>query len=169
MIYRREEERDHAEVCRVVERAFENAEHRDGTEHELVARLRKSGAFVPELSLVAEEEGRIVGHIMFTRIGLGEAPALALAPLSVLPEFQRRGVGSRLMAEGHRIAKELGYEFSVVLGSENYYPRAGYRPASEFAIKAPFDVPEANFMALPLREGLPAPKAAVEYAEEFFA
>ena len=155
MIYRREEESDHAEVCRVVERAFENAEHRDGTEHELVARLRKSGAFV--------------GHIMFTRIGLGEARALALAPLSVLPEFQRRGVGSRLMAEGHRIAKELGYEFSVVLGSENYYPRAGYRPASEFAIKAPFDVPEVNFMALPLREGLPAPKAAVEYAEEFFA
>ncbi|MCD8391952.1 MAG: N-acetyltransferase, partial [Cloacibacillus porcorum] len=88
-----------------MERAFENAEHRDGTEHELVARLRKSGVFVPELSLVAEEEGRIVGHIMFTRIGLGEARALALAPLSVLPEFQRRGVGSRLMAEGHRIAK----------------------------------------------------------------
>ncbi|MCD8164542.1 MAG: hypothetical protein LUE09_14290 [Synergistaceae bacterium] len=71
MIYRREEERDQTEVCRLVERAFENAEHRDGTEHELVARLRKSGAFVPELSLVAEEEGRIVGHIMFTRIGLG--------------------------------------------------------------------------------------------------
>lgn len=94
--------------------------------------LRKSGAFVPGLSLVAETDGILAGHILFTEIRIGGRTALALAPLSVLPAYQRRGVGSALIAEGHRAARELRYPFSVVLGSERYYPKFGYLPAERF-------------------------------------
>ena len=72
---------------------------------------------------------------------------LALAPLSVRPGWQRRGVGSALMAEGHRRARELGYGYSTVLGSTDYYPRAGYVPAQELGIAAPDGIPAENLMA----------------------
>lgn len=75
---------------------------------------------------------------------------LALAPLSILPSYQRQGIGLALMAQGHRIAKGLGFGYSVVLGHAGYYPKAGYCPASQLGIKAPFDVPDENFMALKL-------------------
>lgn len=69
---------------------------------------------------------------MFTKLKNGEAVILALAPLSVLPQYQRQGVGTALVNEGHKIAKDLGYSYSVVLGSEKYYPRFGYEPAKKF-------------------------------------
>ena len=84
---------------------------------------------------------------MFTKAKVEDKVVLALAPLSVLPEYQRQGVGTALIEEGHRIAKELNYEYSIVLGSETYYPRTGYLPANMFGITAPFEVPQENFMA----------------------
>lgn len=167
MVIRREEATDHSTVYFLVKRAFETAEHTDGSEHNLVNALRKSQAYIPGLSLVAEMDGKIVGHIMFTRAEAGDAAVLALAPLSVLPEYQRRGVGTALIREGHRIAGELGYGWSIVLGSETYYPRVGYLPADVFGIKAPFDVPRENFMACKLSEGAPAVHGTVRYAKEF--
>lgn len=167
MVIRQEEAKDHSTVYFLVKRAFETAEHADGSEHDLVGALRKSRAYIPGLSLVAEMDGKIVGHIMFTRAEVGDAAVLALAPLSVLPEYQRRGVGTALIREGHRIAGELGYGWSVVLGSEAYYPRAGYLPADTFGIEAPFDVPRENFMACKLFEDAPAVRGTVRYAEEF--
>lgn len=167
MIIRQEQARDQGAVYSLVKRAFEAAEHADGTEHQLVSALRKSDAFIPELSLVAEIDGQLAGHIMFTKAKVGGHAVLALAPLSVAPEYQRQGVGTALIQEGHQIARALGYGWSIVLGSETYYPRMGYLPAVPFGIRAPFKVPRENFMACKLLPGAPGLHGTVRYAKEF--
>ena len=167
MLIRKENESDYKKIYDVVKAAFESADHADGNEQDLVSKLRAGNAFLPELSLVAEVEGTIVGHIMFTKAWVGETMILALAPLSVNPDYQHRGIGSALIQEGHRIAVDMGIPYSVVLGSEMYYPRFGYVPAHRYGIKAPFDVPEEKFMACKLRTDAPAVCGTVEYAEEF--
>ena len=167
MIIRQEQPSDYNTVYQIVKSAFKNAEHSDGNEQELVVALRNSKAFVPELSLVAIYDGSIVGHILFTKVTVGGKIALALAPLSVLPTYQRQGIGLALMAEGHRIAQELGYEYSIVLGHPQYYPKAGYRPASLFGIKAPFEVPDDNFMAIKLKPTAELLNGIIEYDPAF--
>ena len=164
---RQESKNDYDEVYNVVKKAFETAEHSDGNEHDLVDALRKSNSFIPELSLVAIEDGKIVGHILFTKIKIGKSEELALAPLAVLPEYQKQGIGSKLIEEGHKVAKNLGYHYSIVLGSENYYPKFGYIPASNYGIKAPFEVEDKNFMAIKLNEPKFKIEGIVEYAKEF--
>lgn len=165
---RQETKQDYKEVYKVVKEAFLNAEHADGTEQDLVERLRTSEAFVPELSLVAVVDDKIVGYILFTKITLGNTNSLGLAPLAILPAYQKQGIGTMLLNEGHRIAKEMGFQFSVLLGIETYYPRVGYVRASLFGIKAPFEVPDENFMALSLQEGNDlAVNATLVYAKEF--
>ena len=104
---------------------------------------------------------------MFTKLKIGNQVQLALAPLSVMPEYQKLGVGTALIQEGHKRAKALGYGYSVVLGSEKYYPRIGYLPAKNYGISAPFDVPSENFMACKLSENAPAVSGVVQYAKEF--
>lgn len=167
MKIRRETPEDYEAVYAVVQRAFASAEHADGTEQDLVTALRKGADYIPELALVAEEDGEIVGHILFTKALVGGQTVLALAPLSVLPAHQRKGVGSALVREGHRIAGQLGYGYSVVLGSEAYYPRFGYVPAHTLGILPPFEVPSANFMACRIGKATPAPRGTLQYAKEF--
>lgn len=167
MLIRKEELKDYERIYSVVKAAFDSAEHSDGNEHDLVNALRKGEAFIPELSLVAEMDGKIVGHIMFTRAKVGEDIVLALAPLSVLPEYQRKGIGMSIIKEGHGIAQKLGYEYSVVLGSEKYYPRAGYVPADSLGIKPPFDVPSENFMAYKIKKDASNICGVIKYAKEF--
>lgn len=167
MNIRAERPADQQAIYDVVKRAFETAAHRDGNEQDLVNALRDSDAFVPELSLVAEQGGKIVGHILFTKVQIGTQQALALAPLSVLPEYQRQGIGSALISEGHKRAALLGYSYSVVLGSETYYPRMGYVTARTWGILPPFDVPDENFMAYRLREDAPEVSGIVRYAAAF--
>ena len=164
---RRENVNDYKEVYHVIKTAFETAEHSDGNEQDLVEALRKSSAFIPQLSLVAEIDGEIVGHILFTKAKVGSDIVLVLAPLSVLPECQRQGVGTALIRKGHEIGKELGYEYSLVLGSEKYYPRFGYLPAVQFGIKVPEGIPSINFMAIQLQEHARPISGAVTYAKEF--
>lgn len=146
MHIRQERPEDYAAVERVVKEAFAHAECSDGHEQDLVAALRRSGAFVPELSLIALEDKVIAGHILFTRASVNGAEVLALAPLSVLPAYRNRGIGLSLIARGHQIARKLGYSYSVVLGHPAYYPKAGYVPASRYGVKAPFEVDNENFM-----------------------
>ncbi len=152
LIIRQEQQKDYNSVFRVVKEAFRNAPHADGDEQDLVERLRKTDAFVPELSLVAEIDDVIVGHIMFTKMTVDDRTILVLAPLAVAPEYQRMGIGGRLIEEGHRIAKDLDYDAINVVGHETYYPKFGYEEASDYDIKAPFDVPSKNFMILFLKE-----------------
>lgn len=164
---RKENKNDYNEVYNVIKKAFETAEHSDGNEQDLVVRLRKSKAFIPELSLVAVEENKIVGYILFTKIKTKDNIELALAPLAVLPEYQRKGIGKKLIETGHNIAKNLGYHYSIVLGSENYYSKMGYILAIQYGIKAPFQVPDENFMAIKLNDTNIEIKGTVEYAKEF--
>lgn len=107
MIIREEKATDYEIIYSVVKKAFDSAEHADGNEPELVNELRNGLAYIPELSLVAEIDGKIVGHILFTKAKVKDNTVLALAPLSVLPEYQRQGIGTALIKEGHRIAKAL--------------------------------------------------------------
>lgn len=167
MIIRQEKIGESESVYLVIKKAFETAEHADGNEHELVNELRKGEAYIPELSLVAEINGKIVGHILFTRATVGDNTVLALAPLAVLPEYQRQGIGTALIKEGHRLAKKLGYGYSVVLGSELYYPRSGYLPAETYGIKPAFEVPRENFMAYRLNDHAPNISGVIKYAKEF--
>lgn len=163
---REERAEDYYEVSQIVETAFRKAEFSDHTEHVLVDRLRRSASFIPELSLVAEADGDLVGHILFTEVLVGAERGVALAPVSVLPEFQGRGIGSRLIDRGHRIAKALGYKVSIVLGHPDYYPRFGYVPAIFLGIVAPFDVPDEAYLAKVLITSSEC-KGKVVYAKEF--
>ena len=167
MLIRQETEKDYSRVYELIKTAFAAAEHSNGNEQDLVSALRKGAAFVPQLSLVAEIDGQIVGHILYTEAMVGRDTVLALAPLSVSPAYQRQGIGTALMAAGHKIAKELGYPYALVLGSTTYYPRCGYRPAAQFGIQAPPGIPAANFMALPLQEPAQPVCGPVTYAQEF--
>ena len=164
---RQESQKDYEEVYRVVKTAFETAEHSDGNEHDLVVALRNSDSFIPELSLVAVKEDKIVGYILFTKIKIENHEEIALAPLAVLPEYQKQGIGSMLIEQGHKIAKQLGYHYSIVLGSENYYPKFGYIPAIQYGIQAPFNVADENFMAIKLNATDTEIEGVVQYAKEF--
>jgi predicted N-acetyltransferase YhbS len=164
---------DHAPVEALVAEAFRAAEHSDGSEAALVARLRRSPHFIPELSLVAELDGRLAGHVLLSQIEIvGQMGrlhrSLALAPVSVLPSLQRRGIGSELIRRGHEIAARLGHASVILVGHPEYYPRFGYAPASRWAITAPFAVPDEAFLALELRaDGLRDVSGQVRYPPEF--
>ncbi len=167
MEIRQEQPKDYKAVYHLVQQAFSQAEHRDGNEQDLVEALRKSDAFIPALSMVAEEGNRIVGYILFTKATIERQTVLALAPLAVLPGYQRRGIGLAMMAQGHETAARLGFVASVVLGSPDYYSKAGYQPASRWGIYPPFEVPDENFMALLLRKDASIAGGVVKYAKEF--
>ncbi len=93
---------------------------------------------------------------------------LSLAPMSVHPNYQRKGIGSRLVREGLKQAKEKGYGSVIVVGHPEYYPRFGFNKASKFDIKVPFDAPDNAFMALELVENaLQNVKGVVEYPTPF--
>lgn len=142
------------------------------TEGILVEKLRKNPAFIPELSLVAEHKGNIVGHILLFPVKIKsqarDFPCLALAPMSVVPEYQNRGIGGKLIQAGLRKAGDLGYNSVIVLGHPEYYPRFGFRPASKWNIKTDYDVADEVFMAMELTtEGLKGVSGTVEYPNEF--
>jgi len=170
---RKETPGDYAWVVELTERAFQNMPFSDGNEGKLVAKLRQAPSFIGRLSLVAEIKGLVVGHILFTPIridnGYQQFESLALAPVSVLPEFQDHGIGSRLILTGHLIARDLAFESIIVLGHPEYYSRFGYQPASHWNIKAPFDLPSDDvFMALELTQGaLKDVSGTVIYPSEF--
>ncbi|MDT0644821.1 N-acetyltransferase [Zunongwangia sp. F363] len=159
--------KDRPFIYSVHRRAF----HRED-EAILVDKLRNSAAYIPELSLVAyNESNTLTGHVLFTRLeleGHNGLELLALAPMAVLPKFQRTGVGSELVREGLIRAGELGYSGVIVLGHAKYYPRFGFVPASKFVIKSPFKVPDDVFMALELKKGILTNKrGVVKYPREF--
>ncbi|MBS5936908.1 GNAT family N-acetyltransferase [Clostridium sp.] len=170
---REEEIKDYNEVEKVVEESFKTAEFSDKDEHNLVRRLRNSNEFIKELSLIAEEENKILGHVLLTKALIkGESisyETLALAPLAVLPEYQKSGIGKILMNKVIERARELGYKSIVVLGHENYYPKFGFEKASKYGVKAPFEVPDEAYMILELSPGsLNGVSGIVEYSKAFF-
>ncbi|MCW9132607.1 N-acetyltransferase [Bacillus paramycoides] len=168
---RKEQKNDYRKTEEVVKQAFLNEEFSDKTEHELVSRIRKCDAFIPELSIVAVDK-EIVGHIMLSKITIEQdgtsVESLALAPVSVAPSHQKKGIGRKLIIAALEKAKELGYESVIVLGHQDYYPKFGFKKASDWNIKAPFEVPDEVFMVMELREdALEGVEGVVQYSEAF--
>jgi len=170
---RQEREKDHETVEKLIAAAFKEVEYSDQSEHFLVRKLRKSEAFIPELSLIAIFNEEIVGHILLTKISIendeDSFESLALAPVSVLPEFQKKGIGGKLIQAGHRIARSFGFKSVILIGHATYYPRFGYKKASTFGIQLAFEVPDENCMAIELAEnGLVKVNGTVRYPRAFF-
>lgn len=157
VIIREERQKDFEKINQVVKAAFKNVEQSDHTEHLLVEKLRKSQAYIPALSLVAQTpQGEIVGHLLLSKAhiinGSQSFEVLALAPLSVAPAFQRNSIGSKLIEVAHQRAKKLGYAAIVLLGHKDYYPRFGYKKASLFGVSFPFNAPDDYCMVAELRK-----------------
>jgi putative acetyltransferase len=142
-------------------------------EGKLVENLRKNPRFVPELSLVAEADGKIAGHILFFPIKIKSAAGkeketISLAPVAVRPEFQKQGIGGELIREGLKACGRMGYDPIVVLGNPEYYPNFGFEQAGKWEIKGPFGAPAEVFMALELKDGaLEGAGGVTEYPDEF--
>lgn len=166
MKIRQEQKSDHRKVYEINKLVF-NQEN----ESMLIEKIRVGDSYVPELSLVAELDGEIIGHILFSKIKiLGEAEyeSLALGPMAVVPKHQKKGIGGKLLTTGLEIAKELGFESVIVVGHKDYYPRFGFEKASKWNIKCPFEVPDEAFMAIELVENsLKNKDGTVQYPKEF--
>jgi putative acetyltransferase len=149
---------DAAAIRDVVAAAFGQPDEAD-----LVDRLRADGDVLVEL--VAEQGGTVVGHVLFSRLGIGPIEGAALAPLAVAPDRQRTGVGVALTRAGIDRCRELGVPAIVVLGHADYYPRFGFSPALARPLEAPFSGP--SFMAIELVPGALARGGRLRYAPAF--
>ncbi|WP_430509531.1 GNAT family N-acetyltransferase [Gottfriedia solisilvae] len=172
-IIRQEYENDYLETEEVVRKAFLNETFSDKTEHKLVSRIRKSDAFIPALSIVAEKNQEIVGHVLLSKITIVNdeniVNSLALAPVSVEPMYQKKGIGHMLISCALKKAVDIGYQSVIVLGHKDYYPKFGFKPAHLWNIRAPFEVPNDVFMALELTErALKNVQGVVVYSKAFF-
>ncbi len=149
MRVRAERDADRTAIHEVHAAAFETP-----AEADLVDALREQAA--PIVSLVAEDGGAVVGHILFSPVSLASDPELevmGLAPMAVAPSHQRRGVGSALVRAGLARCREMGCSGVVVLGHPEYYPRFGFLKASRFGLRCEYNAPDEAFMAIELAPG----------------
>jgi putative acetyltransferase len=136
-------------------------------EADLVDALRAQAR--PLISLVADEAGDVVGHILFSPVTLSSAPerlVMGLAPMAVVPERQRQGIGTLLVTAGLSECRALGAAAVVVLGHPQFYPRFGFVPASRFGVTTEYDVPDDTFMALEIEPGALTP-GSIRYHAAF--
>jgi putative acetyltransferase len=139
-------------------------------EAKLVEEIRRSDRYIPELSLVAEVDGVVVGHILFSYIDLvGEATlqVLGLAPMAVSPQFHRQGIGSELVKAGLERANARGEAMVIVLGHPQFYTRFGFKPSVDYEVESPFPVPDDVFMVKPLQSYQERYKGKVVYPPVF--
>lgn len=157
MIIRRETPKDYSEIYDLVKVSFQTAKVSDGKEQDFVNQLRDSGNYIPELALVAEEDGKLIGHVMLTKTYISNSikkfETLLLAPVSVALEHRNRGVGSDLIKESFRQAKGMGYASVILVGDPAYYHRFGFKAAVNFAIRHKLSIPDENVMACELVPG----------------
>jgi putative acetyltransferase len=157
MLIRLEQPRDVPDIHQVNRQAFGTA-----IEADLVDALRRQ--VEPFLSLVATEDSAVVGHILFTPVTAASDPGariMGLAPMAVLPAWQRQGVGAALVRTGLDQCRRLSFDAAVVLGHAGYYPRFGFKPASRFGLTSEYDVPDDVFMAMELTPGALQGRAGV--------
>jgi len=141
----------------ITREAFWNVYKPGCDEHLVLNKLRTSKCYISELDLVAVFENRIIGHIISTKAKVvdsqdNEHEVLCLGPISVLPGFQKNGIGSKLIDETIKMAQELGYRGMIIFGNPEYYHRFGFRNAQEYGIKTKDNQNFEPFMALELQE-----------------
>ncbi|MFT7486044.1 MAG: putative acetyltransferase [Candidatus Paceibacteria bacterium] len=149
MHIRPEEARDHERVFAIIEAAFDSP-----GEAKLVCALREQAD--PLISLVAEVDEQVVGHVVFspaTLLGHPELKVMGLAPVSVIPAEQKTGIGSALIQAGLQACRELGAQAAIVLGHAEYYPRFGFAPSVSLGIRSEYDVPDDLFMVMEFEAG----------------
>jgi len=160
LIFRQERPEDHYAVEEITRDAFwefweEDEDRRLCNEHLLVHKLRSTEALVPELNIVAELDGQIVGHIIYTKSYIetesGEKyETLTFGPLTVKPDLQSKGIGRKLMYFSFDKAKELGYRAVLIFGIPDYYPRVGFKHAADFGITTSDGATFDAFLVYPL-------------------
>ncbi|MFF5989777.1 GNAT family N-acetyltransferase [Prauserella flavalba] len=133
----------------------------------LVDALRASTEWLPSLSLVATDDGEVIGHVVCTRAWVAGRPALGLGPLGVLPGHQAKGAGSALMHAVLGAADALGEPLVALLGHTGYYPRFGFRPGTELGVRAPDPAWGAHFQVRPLGAYDPTLRGEFRYAKPF--
>ncbi|NQU26077.1 MAG: N-acetyltransferase [Candidatus Nealsonbacteria bacterium] len=125
-------------------------------EAELVRELLEDPSAQPVLSLLALEDDRAVGHILFTAVHLENTEDTAsmaiLAPLAIVPAAQKQGIGGKLIQEGLQLLAKSGVDIVLVLGHPEYYPRYGFRPAERLGFEAPYPIPEEHADAWMVQE-----------------
>lgn len=165
MIIRDEQIDDGAAIRNVNRLAF----GRDD-EGALVDALREAGAVI--CSLVAEDAGRVIGHVFYSPAILSDGDTVqnvaALGPVAVLPDCQRQGIGDALIRAGLTICRAQGYGLAIVLGHASYYPRFGFQPSRPLGIRWEHDAPEEAFMVMELAAGaLDGARGVIRYRPEF--
>ena len=164
VLIRSETPADREEIEALTASAFLNAPHTSHTEQYIVAALRSAGKL--SVSLVAEADGGLIGHVAISPVSISDGTPgwFGLGPISVLPQYQRQGIGSRLMREALRILSERGASGCVVLGEPEYYGRFGFRADPNLILPG---VPAEYFQALPFDSS--RPRGTVTYHEAFEA
>jgi putative acetyltransferase len=155
MTIRQEQINEFDEIHELVKTAFRTANVSNGGEQDYVLSLRASERYIPELALVADEDGKIIGHIMFTKTYIsnenGKIEALLLGPLAVGIGDRRKGVGAKLVEAGLEKARALGYGAVFLVGDPAYYRRFGFKSVGDYRITYGMDIPPQYVMALELQ------------------
>ncbi|HYE10163.1 MAG TPA: N-acetyltransferase [Patescibacteria group bacterium] len=175
ILIRKETQNDYDEIREIIKSAFKAIEKDDNDFNEwtLAERIRESDYYINDLSLVAEIDGKVVGHIMFTPLKIKGSnkiyESLDLAPVSVHADFQNQGIGKQLVRSGIEIAKKLGYKSLIVMGHPKYYQSFGFELASKWKIGLDNNFDSKYLFALELVEGgLDGVSGIVEYCPPFY-
>ena len=154
MIIRKEEQSDIKAIFDVTKAAFENHPYSNNTEQFIINALRKADALT--VSLVAQVDEQVVGHIAFSPVTFSDGSEnwYGLGPVSVLPDYQKQGIGKRLIDEGIGLLKDLGAKGCVLVGDPYFYKRFGFQSPDTEVLKHE-GVPQENFLALSFCDRIP--------------
>jgi len=158
LIIRNEEVSDYRTVEEIVREAFWNLYVPGCNEHFVLYNLRRSSDFIPELDFIAEKESHIVGQIVYSRgiiecVQGAEKEVISFGPVSVLPAFQKRGIGTALINHTISLAREMGFHAICIYGDPRYYSRFGFRCAEKYEIKTTDDKFAVVLQVLELQRG----------------
>ena len=158
LIIRNERENDYRAVEQLIREAFWNLYVPGCNEHFILHNLRNSSDFIPELDFVAEKEGQIVGQIVYSRGIISYArgedkEVISFGPVSVMPAFQRQGVGSALITQTINLARKMGFSAICIYGDPRYYTRFGFRCGEKYEIKSADDKFAVALQVLELQQG----------------
>lgn len=164
IIIRKESDSDVEAIAEVTKAAFETCPYSRQTEPFIVSALRNANALT--ISLVAELDNRVVGHIAFSPVTISDGSHgwYGIGPVSVLPELQKRGIGKSLMNEGLAMLKSMGAKGCMLVGDHGYYERFGFRNLPELIYEG---IPQQYFQVLPFSEAVPT--GTVKFHERFNA